>query len=294
MNAVNAVNNTPKGSPHRREFDYTMLNTFCTCPRKYDYRINRGLVKKVPHTAPAFGGAIHKALDEWFQSRDIVKAVEIFKDEFTEQPDVDTKRTHEMGEWILKNYATQYASQPWKVLSTEQEFCLPLPNGNNFIGRIDKIIEWDSTVWVVDHKTTSGIGKTTLNMANPNAQFTGYVWAARQMGYKASGIILDFLLVASGLLESSRRARLTPTLRYDSYRTDKAIEEWQRECIKIQKDIEECECRGDWPAKGMFHGACTYFGTCPFHGVCSEDDDLRERLLEADFDVEFWDPRKED
>lgn len=279
---------------HRRDFDNSMMQTFCTCPRKYDYRINRGFVKKVKATAPEFGKAIHKGLDVWFAGQDVQKAIEAFKESYQEDLSLDDKRTYVMGEWILENYAQKYQAQPWKVLKTEHAFCLPLPNGNNLTGRIDKIIEWDNVLWVVDHKTTSSLGARYTKQAEPNAQFTGYVWAARQEGFDVKGIIVDALLVAKGLLESSSRARLVPNLRYDSYRSEAIIEEWLLTAQEVQAHIRACEYIGVWPATGMFHGACTYFGECPFYQVCKEDAEVRERILKASYEIDFWDPRDED
>lgn len=275
----------------KHDFDFTRLATFTLCPRKYHYRFNLDRVLRTPQTAPEFGSAIHSALDEWYKSHDVEKAVSIFKAAFTEQPDVDDKRTHEMGEWILRNYHERYQSQPWTILATEQSFTIPLAHDTNFIGRIDKIIEWDKTVWVVDHKTTSQLGAQYTKMAEPNAQFTGYVWAARKLGYNARGIIVDALLTAKGLLQSGSRAKLTPLLRYDSYRSEEIIAEWEKEFMNTLSHLRDCELFNIWPMTGQFSGACTYYGECPYRRVCMENDSLRERILELDYNIEHWDPR---
>lgn len=277
----------------RTDFDFTILSTFSLCPRKYHYRFNLGRVLKTPQTAADFGGAIHKALDSWYTDTDTDKAVALFKETYAEQPDVDGKRTHAMGEWIIRNYALTYADQPWELVATEKAFEVPLDDTGEttFIGRIDKIIRWNNVLWVVDHKTTSSLGPTYVRMIEPNAQFTGYTVAARLLGYDVKGIILDALLVAKGLLDSSRRGRLTPTLRYDSYRTEEALAEWEVEFIELTSEIKAADATFCYSPKGMFNGGCTYYGECPYRQVCCEDSDLRARLLEADYNVDFWDPR---
>jgi len=45
----------------RNSFDYTMISTFLNCRRRYDYRINRGLVSKTPPMPLSFGQGIHSA-----------------------------------------------------------------------------------------------------------------------------------------------------------------------------------------------------------------------------------------
>lgn len=297
MNSTPNAGVTPNESPRRdqsnlrTDFDFTRLSTFTTCPRKYDYQFNKGKRLKVPQTALDFGSGIHLALDEWYTSRDVEKSISVFKEAYTEQLDIDNKRTHELGEWMIRNYDTVYRDQPWKVVATEMPFTIPLGGDFNFIGRIDKVIEWNDTIWIVDHKTTSSLGPTYTRMAEPNAQFTGYVWAARKLGHNARGIIIDALLTANGILQASSRARLTPTLRYDSYRTDEALAEWEVEFMRTLAHLRDCELTSQWPADGQFNGGCTYYGECPYRRVCCEDKGLRDRLLEADYKVEFWDPR---
>lgn len=278
--------------PERRDaFDYTMLSTFMNCRRRYNYRINRGLVSKKPPTALTFGGAIHEALDSWYEDKNVDKAVTLFKESFEERLDDDNKRTHQMGEWILRNYHEQYQYQPWELVQSEMSFSLHFRDDKKFIGRIDKIIKWGDALWVVDHKTTSQLGSQFFKTAEPNLQFTGYVWAARQLGYNAVGVILDAILVAKGLLPgTSKNYKLTPLARFDVYRSDDHLKEWKDTAEGIMGDIEMCEATNKWyPNFDM----CTYYGECPFRKVCKEDSDIRERIIEADYDVNHWSPLKE-
>lgn len=276
----------------RSDFDYTMMATFMTCRRKYYYRIQRGIIGKVPQTAPDFGKGIHKALDSWYLDRDVNKAIDVFKTSYKEQPTVDDKRTHKMGEWILKNYAEKYRDQPFEVVETEREFCLPLPNGNNLIGRIDKIIKWDNVYWVMDHKTTSQLGPGFFKMHTPNLQFSGYTWAARQLGYpECQGVLVDAILVAKGLLPGPGKSQtLTPLARDFAYRTDEDIEEYLGHVENIQHDIKICEEMDVWTPN---FDACTYYGECPYRRVCKEPLALRERVIGMDYVEDRWDPREE-
>jgi len=274
----------------RTDFDYTMMSAFQTCKRRYKYRHVDGLIGKHRQYATDFGGAIHKALDCWWKTRNIDSSVKIFKNNFVENPEVDDKRTHKMGEWILRNYAVKYRDQPHKLIQCEQAFCLPLPNGNNLIGRIDKIVEWDKTLWVIDHKTTSELGASYFKKSDPSLQFTGYVWAAKQLGYNVVGVIVDALLVAKGLLESSSRSRLTPLARFDLYRSEAHLEEWLETVKAIQYEVAQAETSEVWTPN---FDACTYYGECAYRRVCVEDKDIRQRVIDMDYTVEHWDPRKE-
>lgn len=274
----------------RTEFDNTMLCAYQTCQRKYNFRHNMGLTGKARQYAPEFGQAIHKALDCWYKTRNVESSIDIFKNNFMENPEDDPKRTHKMGVWILNNYFEKYKDQPHKLIQCEQAFSLPLPNGNTFIGRIDKIVEWCGDLWVMDHKTTSELGASYFKKADPNLQFTGYTWAARQLGYNVVGVIVDAVLVAKGLLESSSRARLTPLSRYDLYRSQEHLDEWFETVNRIITHIQVGEKADYWIPN---FDACTYYGECPYRRICVEDKAVRPRIIEAEYIINHWDPRKE-
>src|SRR3972149_5851371 len=109
-----------------KEIDYTMMSTFLTCRRKYYFRVCRDLVLNIPQTAPEFGRCIHKALDCWYATHNIDKAIEVFNEEFVENPE-DDKRTKAVAAKLLKLYAEKYESKIFDVLETEKAFTLPIP-----------------------------------------------------------------------------------------------------------------------------------------------------------------------
>ena len=277
---------------HKNCFDYSMMQSFLDCRRMYNYRYNMGYVLAKEATAPNFGAGIHTALDSWYVDKNVEKAVGVFNANYKENLEIDDKRTARMGEWILRNYHEHYKDQALVLLQAETPFeiRLPAPNHNTVIGRIDKIIEWDGSIWVMDHKTTSSIGVTYPKKAEPNLQFDTYLWAAAQMGYKAQGVIMDSLLVAKGLLEAASRARLTPLLRIDSYRSKEKQAEFLEIIYGIQCDVFRCEKECRWTPN---YGNCAQFGECPYRRVCIEEANLRDRILKgSEYKVEFWDPRR--
>lgn len=273
----------------RKEIDYSMMSTFLTCRRRFYFRYDQHLVPKVPTLPLAFGSAIHEALNVWHDKRDVENMVAKFHVTYKEDIERDDKRTNALGEWILRNYATAYANEPFKVIGNEQSFELPLPNGTSFIGRIDKIVDWDGAIWIVDHKTTSSLGYHYSKKVEPNMQLTGYVWAARRLGYpKCVGVLVDAILVAKGLLDSSRRAKLTPLARFDAYISEERLAEWVQTLDCVQRDILACYQESQWYPNW---DACTYYGECPYRKLCVEDGDVRHKLVALDYEKSVWDPR---
>lgn len=275
----------------KNQFDYTMMSTFHVCRRKYDYRFNKNLVRNITATALDFGKVIHSALDLLYQHWDADAAVQHFHHNFKEDLERDDKRTNAVGEWILRNYASHYADQPWELVQSELPFSVDLPNGNQLIGRIDKVIKWDGVYWVVDHKTTSGLGASYFKMAEPNAQFMGYTYAARKLGFPVVGTVVDAILVAKGLLKAESRAKLTPLARYDAHYSDELMAEWLSWAHNTQDDISRCTDTEIWTPN---YESCTYYGECPYRSLCKEIPALRGRIISSDYRVEEWNPIKEE
>jgi len=276
-----------------KAIDYTMLSTFLRCKRRYYYRMVRNLVGKKPPTAAEFGRCIHMALDDWYKSKDDKKAIEIFANAFKEDPE-DDKRTIAIGTKMLEIYFSQYANQNITVLASELSFDLPTPAHESirYIGRIDKIIEWDGAVYVMDHKTTSRLGFTFFYKIKPNMQFVGYVWAAQQLGQdRCSGVVLDALLVAKGLLTSSARAKLTPVARDIATYSVDDIAEWKEDVASLLDDIAGCYQKDKWCRNTE---GCTDFVECPYRRICKEDRAIREAIIKQDYKEECWDPRRKD
>lgn len=290
---VNAKLNTVKPN---KAFDFTAMNTFQTCQRKYDYRMNRGLVGHMPPQAADFGKCIHLALDSWYKDHNKEYAIDVFKSNYIESPE-DDKRTYKMGEWIISNYHNKYQDQPFKILEIEKQFALPLPNGNTLIGRIDKIIEWDGVVWGMDHKTTSQLGPGYMKMHTPNLQFSGYTWAIQQMGYpNCAGILVDAILVAKGLIDGKSKANLTPLARDFAYRSKDDIVEYMQTIMALQHHIgmyDDLRMQGKNVAYMPNWDACVDYGECPYRKICKEPVEMRERIIGSEYKVEHWSPLKE-
>lgn len=274
-------------------FDYTALSAFNSCRYKYYLRHVLGLVPLAAPLAADFGRVIHKCLDEWYQSFDVDKAIAVLKANWKDSP-YDEKRTIAVGEKILKLYNEKYKDPPFKILDTEISFEVPIPDTSfKLIGRIDKIIDWHGKIGVMDHKTTSSLGSTYFYKIKPNAQFTGYAWAARALRYPVEFILLDALLVAKGLLVPAQLARLTPLARDEALVTQDDMDDYRIGLLATISDIMKCYAMESWPKTGMFNDACCDFIECPYRKICKEDVNIRQAIIDSDYKIEHWDPRKE-
>jgi hypothetical protein len=279
-----------------QKFDYTMLSNFLTCRRKYYYRIVQSIVSKKPPTAAEFGRCIHLALDEWFKSHDMEKGKQIFRNVFVPDPE-DEKRTVPVAMKLLDLYAEKYEYEGFKVLASEKTFIIPFAGlkgdiGERYlIGRIDKIIDWDGVIYVMDHKTTSRLGAEFFYKIKPNMQFDGYILGARSLGYPTcSGAVMDALLVAKGLLTSSQLSRLTPLARDISTRTEEELLEYMWDTVDTLHDMRICYETGRWHRNTE---SCCDFIECPYRRICKEEEGIRKNIIESDFMLSPWDPMKQ-
>ena len=226
------------------EFDFTMLSTFLACQKKYYYRIVRGLTGRRPPTAAEFGRVIHMCLDSWWKDKDDDHAIQVLLNNWTDV-ESDDKRTTVVGKKLLELYFDKYRSQSFKLLASELKFTIPIFEGKyNLIGRIDKIIDWDGPLYVVDHKTTSRLGYEFFYTIKPNAQFTGYCYAAKMLDYDVQGVMLDALLVAKGLTTPAQLARLNPLARDTSERTAEDFKRYFDTLQFVIADVERCHETG--------------------------------------------------
>jgi hypothetical protein len=273
------------------KFDYTALSTFLVCRKKYYWRMVRGLVGKRPPLAAEFGRCIHKALDVWYKTHDKKASKEAFSSTFVESQD-DDKRTQAVGAKLLDLYFEKYENEPFKVIASELEFNVPLLGNISLIGRIDKIIDWEGAIYVMDHKTTSRLGYEFFYKIKPNMQFDGYIYAARKLGYSAcSGIVLDALLVAKGLVVPAQLSRLTPLARDISTRSEQDMKRYVNNVSSILWDLERAYAMDTWYDNTE---SCCDFIECPYRKICKEDEDMHERIIEMDYKVEPWDPTRKE
>lgn len=273
-----------------KQFDYTMMSTYLACPKKYYLRIVRGIVGKAPPVAAEFGRVIHKALDSWYTDYDNEKALKVFTDNWKDV-EGDEKRTVAVGKKLLSLYFEKYENPPFKVLASELPFTVALTGAEvELIGRIDKIIEWNGEILIMDHKTTSRLGYEFFYKIKPNMQFDGYIYAARNMGYpKCDGIMLDALLVAKGLCVPAQLAKLTPLARDISNRTESDMKQYLSDVNEILAEIDQCYESGKWRRNTE---SCCDFVECPYRKICKEDADLHERIIDSEYKIEYWDPHK--
>ena len=183
-------------------YDSTQLNDFRRCPEFFNNAHVKGLVldggSGSNHSNPlAAGSAIHKGVEAWFSSGccpidDSLKAITAVKAAWGEDdlflPE-KAKYTQGFLTAVMAGYADAWPREndSFKVLANERWM-----QSGNYGGIIDRLVEFEDGVYVMDTKTTSGwVNERYIESFQLSSQFRGYVWFAKQAGYDCQGAYLD-------------------------------------------------------------------------------------------------------
>lgn len=161
---------------------------FLRCRKRWHWRWVEGLKSKKPNNKLLFGNMIHKFLEVWNNSHDMIDAHGAMQKLYLEADTqfVDQVELQELWELALEvtdNYVTQYEDKDrkLKVIATELEFIIHLDDDIFYQGTIDWVFEdEEGRLWFSDHKTTDSIEKYAKNSVM-DRQISRYWWALQQL-----------------------------------------------------------------------------------------------------------------
>lgn len=198
--------------------------------------------------------------------------------------------------------------------AVEFNFVLPIPGTKHprtgepvlYAGRFDMLgsMRGQSTLFVVDEKTTSQLGPTWGNQWTIRAQFTGYVWGARQFGHPVAGAVVRGISI---LKEKYGNAEVI--VHRQDWQIDRWLENLRRDCEQMILQWQEMESHGmpqhpltlddsgkilqaEVPVMTPFtqslDQACAAYGGCPFLRLC--DSPQPENFIPLYYRLHQWDP----
>lgn len=282
--------------------DSSMTKDYADCPSKFYLRHVLGLrrISRDPSDDSKFdwGTVWHRVMEEWWATHDYNKALEAMEPwPVSIQPETDRhKRSKARMEKIFTEYVEKYAVRDindFEILRGEQFFDVFNEElGIRWCGRTDQLLrrKRNGAVVVLDHKTTSAMGKLYFEQYEHSFQLPGYAWAANQIFTESvSEVMLDVVYTLSARHEFFRR-----TFRY----TPADFKEWAQN-VKMYVDeinymldnhlYDPSAWKKNW-------NECTRYGRCQFTDVhfLTPHGDSRMRVLSNDYGIERWDPRRLD
>lgn len=298
-------------------YDNTMLSSYKECPRRYFLR--HVLTWRSEGTALplVFGLAWHSAMDVVWQyfgklsNRDLAgagaaKFLETWEAEglpadlSVEQTEQYNPRTPSVALEMLIKYIDKRLDilTNATLLSCEQPFAVPLPGTENtwVIGRLDKVIQYNGQLLVLEHKTTTEYKK---DGGFKTAYVEGWYTDSQIKGYQFGGA-----LFFPGLTQVWVDAALVHKTVHDAFRLIPVahqiplLQEWvedTREWVwRIQQDQAKYDAAGGL-GPGVFpkneQSCMGKFGPCPFLNICrttSRPDKLDS--VPQGYKEERWEP----
>lgn len=160
--SLDVLSEHSKSKDLNKNFSYSQLNSFKTCPLQYKY-LYVLKIPTLPTDSASFGTSIHKTLQDFYiefiKDKKINKKrlLEIFKKTWV--PIGYTSTAHESrmkkeGEKILNNYFDKYHAKNINVLGLEKLFKIKISNDIFLTGKIDRIDKKNGNeIEIIDYKT---------------------------------------------------------------------------------------------------------------------------------------------
>lgn len=295
------------------KIDNFALTMHQACPAKFDLSINQGWQPRRKSGALGFGAAFHEGMAQWYKTGDPNLARQAIEDSWQEGP-IDDYRTKQRCIQTFDEYIKVYPSESFVPVPGPDGPFIEVPfaidtgtclshcqvcgfDGNEYGihvcvrcksplepieygGIFDGLVEFNGSVYILEHKTTSMLGPTYFYQFKPNNQVTGYVWGASQLsGMRVGGAIINAICVTK-----TGKAKFE---RHLTTRQPEDIARWLRDVWTSCNEIDHHKRTGHWP---MRTPSCMQYGMCAFHGVHVLPSE-REQLmrLEQDYVKQVWD-----
>ncbi|MBT4485497.1 MAG: PD-(D/E)XK nuclease family protein [Candidatus Latescibacteria bacterium] len=248
---------------------YTQINTYLSCPLKYNFQYIERIPWPFKPEALIFGSAIHQSLEHYYTGRKESRNVPI--NEMLALYDASWEKETSENEIRFKNGNTRDSLlktaesmletflktvKPGEILAIEQSFSEEIidPETNENLGvplkgRIDLIERTKSGIAVIDHKTAAK-SYDDERVAN-DLQLTAYSYVMSRQGHDPEDITLRFDV----LMKNGKCAFQT----YQTFRTPKD----HARLFKTAKSvIQGIKAEAFYPQKSWMCNGCVFEREC--------------------------------
>jgi hypothetical protein len=276
--------------------DATMLDTFHSCPAKFNYRFNLNKVPELKPTALDRGTLVHVGFENYFRglqeklgySSALEKGIESLR--FTASTDECDLETNEI-ESLLRAFQESCElyrddDENIEIIAVEQSFSYLLHEDDDMrlimIGKIDLLVNHPSNFRYLPGESNVPYDHKTYSRDSPlqrlRNQFCNYTYATGANYLVVNRVGLQ---VSKKPFEKHKRVSLS----YDPL----FHEQWKTNTIAIARSYLSCASEEFYP---MNLTSCDKFNrTCEYHEVCdSSGEDSKIFKLETNFKTaDVWD-----
>jgi len=275
-----------------RNFSWSRINTYASCPLKYKHRYLDHLVpvKKAP--ALSLGYCMSRGLQSYRQSGSRDDAFSAFMAAWEEdgkvlpmERDEDPRRSVERGLEILGNYTEEHPTEADSVVKPEVSFEVEAAPGINFIGRIDAIIRMaDKSLAIIEDKTTSRLGVTYFSRMRGSSQVLWYMWVANKLGlFEIEGKKQMPKCIINAIYIHKETRRFERDIAMKSSKVLELAHQNMLTWINRILAAEEDDC---FPLNDVDNSICTAYGGCDYLPLKYLEGSLRDRIVKNEFKID--------
>lgn len=181
---------------------HSLLKTFLRCPREALYKYQEFLKPRKRESQPLERGTwFHALLEAKYlasMGEDVsVKEVHeklcvdygsLFDEEKEKLGDLPTEMRR-----LFNSYQWHYRKdESWTVHEVELKVEAEMPNGIQYQGKVDMIVEDSFGLWAVDHKTHKSLPSADYRYRDKQSIL--YIWALRACGIPITGFIWNYVV----------------------------------------------------------------------------------------------------
>lgn len=301
------------------KINFSTMSELAKCARKVQLKLIENYDRIEEHPALTTGKAVHKAMETWYRSPKLIRQrsthatdqaitdllagltidisdsarlmaiasyIEVMEP-LREHPDLGARSLGNVAN-ILNDYFDHYLDEPYSLYTTDRPwtevyFEHPLDSfatDSEFVnvifhGTIDMILRNDENgdLYVCDHKTSSSLGADFLNRIKPNHQYSAYYWGALEHFHLP---VVRFMVNGIQIAKTKHDfLRQLVHIRPDE------LAEFKLAALEAAKALWRAQQSGLYPMSAP--DSCTMWGGCEFLQVCSSAPNVRQNILDADF-----------
>jgi hypothetical protein len=270
--------------------DATMLDTFLSCPAKFNMRFNLNRVTPSKAVPLDRGDLVHFGLEHYYQVLHKIgydKALELLiqkvRERAIEESDLEPEEWSRIIDVLIEHCQHwRYKDESLEILQVEQAFSYVLHEDDDIriimIGKIDLLVnDGDYRNTPYDHKTYS----REFPVHRKTNQFCNYAYATG-----SNYLIVNRIGLQTSIKPAIKHKRIP--LSYDPL----FLEQWRQNVIKWCNFYLDCAANNDWPLNDTscdkFNRLCEYYEICDTSG-----NEGKIFKLETNFKVtEQWDVSK--
>lgn len=191
--------------------------------------------------------------------------------------------------------------------AVEFRFAVPLPiphpiSGQPlfFAGRADMLAQSEpGSCYVLDEKTTKGIGYSWKDQWAMRGQFYGYTWAAREYGFPCVGAVIRGIGIQQTQYAFAEAVQLYTKTQLDRWKSEMLLKV-QRMVDNFSRMVDEINSQppghedlrkmhNNW--RMSFGDACSSYGGCQYVPLCLSDTPWE---IYQHMDQRVWEPMEQD